>query len=460
MSAEILNIKRQNGVAGQYAYTVKVQYEDEEPMTVNFYGNSYGDASIIMEMGGNPQTQTYVSDPYRFGPKLDESWVRNFFATTASRKTALIYGDLPRGNASMACANEDCPEFAMPYSANQSDYFWANPGDTVVCSECGEPMQLVEAGYSVEFLGKRKTALTDATGLPVAFGADELGMPFYPTPCCGASGKGSTNSETGVVCRACYREVDEIYGMVPDVPWVSGIDGRRFQGPFPVEDAADLRSIKQVTATASRKLAYDPDLAGLGDLFQRQIENMPPPEDRAETLPCPEHGDESEKGGTYASFPSAYTEYHCPEGHTFAVKPGTTREDMQAEGARKTALKVGDRVEGGVVTKVMRELGGNAYFVQWDGQTWEEGPFSLEELRTARKTAASTEAVRRTPIRGLIDMTLAKTARLETCRNCGATIDTSLGAEAPTGEYHEGTPDDPRPPGETDDLCDVCEYGD
>lgn len=363
MSAEILNIKRQNGVAGQYAYTVKVQYEDEEPMTVNFYGNSFGDASVIMEMGGNPQTQTYVSDPYRFGPKLDESWVRNFFATTASRKTALIYGDLPRGNASMACPNEECPEFAMPYSANQSDYFWANPGDTVVCSECGEPMQLVEAGYSVEFLGQRK-------------------------------------------------------------------------------------------------LAYDPEVAGLGDLFQRQIENMPPPEDRAETLPCPDHGVEAAKGGTYASFPSAYTEYHCPEGHTFAVKPGTTREDMQAEGARKTALKVGDRVEGGVVTKVMRELGGNAYFVQWDGQTWEEGPFSLEELRTARKTAASTEAVRRTSARGFIDMTLAKTARLETCRNCGATIDTSLGAEAPTGEYHEGTPDDPRPPGETDDLCDVCEYGD
>jgi hypothetical protein len=32
------------------------------------------------------------------------------------------------------------------------------------------------------------------------------------TPCCNASGKGSCNSDSGVVCRACYEEVDGIHG--------------------------------------------------------------------------------------------------------------------------------------------------------------------------------------------------------------------------------------------------------
>lgn len=35
---------------------------------------------------------------------------------------------------------------------------------------------------------------------------------LYPiTDCCGASGKGS-ESETGVVCRSCYRTVDALFG--------------------------------------------------------------------------------------------------------------------------------------------------------------------------------------------------------------------------------------------------------
>ncbi len=32
------------------------------------------------------------------------------------------------------------------------------------------------------------------------------------TPCCKAGSKGSANSSTGVVCRACYREVSAKYG--------------------------------------------------------------------------------------------------------------------------------------------------------------------------------------------------------------------------------------------------------
>lgn len=34
------------------------------------------------------------------------------------------------------------------------------------------------------------------------------------TPCCHASGKGVTYSETGVACRACYVDVDGKYGDV------------------------------------------------------------------------------------------------------------------------------------------------------------------------------------------------------------------------------------------------------
>lgn len=37
-------------------------------------------------------------------------------------------------------------------------------------------------------------------------------MLYALTPCCHASGKGSVNCETGVVCRACYDEVDPKYG--------------------------------------------------------------------------------------------------------------------------------------------------------------------------------------------------------------------------------------------------------
>lgn len=199
----------------------------------------------------------------------------------------------------MACPNEECPEFATPYSANQSDYFWANPGDVVVCIECETPMELVNAGYQVEFLGQRKTA-----GMKVL--CLTCGTEFF------------TRNQFKMACPNCGEE-----NNLANPALMSG-------------EAVPEKTFEQWLRGATRKTAYDPEVAELGDMFQRQIENMPPPEDRAAFLPCPEHGDESEKGGTYASFPSAYTEYHCPQGHTFAVRPGTTREEMQSTG-RKTA---------------------------------------------------------------------------------------------------------------------------
>jgi hypothetical protein len=48
---------------------------------------------------------------------------------------------------------------------------------------------------------------------------------------------------------------------------------------------------------------------------------------------------------------------------------------------------------------------------------------------------------------------------MTTCRKCGAFIDPSKGAEPPTGEQTDGTQDDPRAPGDWDDICDQCNYG-
>lgn len=38
------------------------------------------------------------------------------------------------------------------------------------------------------------------------------GMIYRLTPCCKASGKGGAGSATGVCCRACYRDVPEMFG--------------------------------------------------------------------------------------------------------------------------------------------------------------------------------------------------------------------------------------------------------
>lgn len=47
---------------------------------------------------------------------------------------------------------------------------------------------------------------------------------------------------------------------------------------------------------------------------------------------------------------------------------------------------------------------------------------------------------------------------LTTCIHCGCVIDTSLGALPPDGEYRAGDEDDPRAPGDYDNICDVCNY--
>jgi hypothetical protein len=48
---------------------------------------------------------------------------------------------------------------------------------------------------------------------------------------------------------------------------------------------------------------------------------------------------------------------------------------------------------------------------------------------------------------------------ITTCRHCNATIETSFGADSPSEHAGaEGTSDDPRAPGDWDDVCDYCNY--
>jgi hypothetical protein len=75
-------------------------------------------------------------------------------------------------------------------------------------------------------MAKKLVLLTDGTAVAVEelvldrfVGVDadnhvvvaDAGFTYALTPCCQATGKGS-DSATGVVCRACHREVDPYFG--------------------------------------------------------------------------------------------------------------------------------------------------------------------------------------------------------------------------------------------------------
>ena len=49
--------------------------------------------------------------------------------------------------------------------------------------------------------------------------------------------------------------------------------------------------------------------------------------------------------------------------------------------------------------------------------------------------------------------------KLTRCKQCDAFINPELGRTSPSEHQdHEGTEDDPRAPGDHDDVCDVCDY--
>ena len=72
----ILGIKRKNGVAGNYAYTVRLAYPGENPVTVVTLHSNIFNGSITLETGGQ---QVRVINTERYGPDLNPTWIRNFF---------------------------------------------------------------------------------------------------------------------------------------------------------------------------------------------------------------------------------------------------------------------------------------------------------------------------------------------------------------------------------------------
>lgn len=75
---KLSNIKRHNGIAGNFSYTATVQYDGELPTIVAFSSSVYG-APIVLQSGS---TEVFVDRAVldRIGSRLDESWVRAFFA--------------------------------------------------------------------------------------------------------------------------------------------------------------------------------------------------------------------------------------------------------------------------------------------------------------------------------------------------------------------------------------------
>ncbi|GAC1533604.1 MAG: hypothetical protein NVS3B1_27980 [Marmoricola sp.] len=76
MSPTVSKVKKQAGIAGQFAVTAEVTYEGEAPETITFVGSTYGGPVVMVTPAG---TQTFVSEPGRFGP-FGTKWVEKFFA--------------------------------------------------------------------------------------------------------------------------------------------------------------------------------------------------------------------------------------------------------------------------------------------------------------------------------------------------------------------------------------------
>ena len=76
----ITNIKRHNGVAGQFSYTANVRYPNEEMTTIEFVGYAFGGAPILI-MGNGAQVFVRPSPRFKDFSTLNPQWVRDFFKT-------------------------------------------------------------------------------------------------------------------------------------------------------------------------------------------------------------------------------------------------------------------------------------------------------------------------------------------------------------------------------------------
>lgn len=71
-------IRRIHGIAGNFVLSALVWYEgDEKPYRVSFHGSTYGSPGPIVVV--TDSGQEFVKNASRYGAKLDEQWIRNFY---------------------------------------------------------------------------------------------------------------------------------------------------------------------------------------------------------------------------------------------------------------------------------------------------------------------------------------------------------------------------------------------
>lgn len=78
----IARITPGRGIADQVFYRVTVHYGYGPAQHVVFVGSEHG-GPVVMVTDGN--VQTFVTRPKRFGERLNEDWVRNFYAPMHQR---------------------------------------------------------------------------------------------------------------------------------------------------------------------------------------------------------------------------------------------------------------------------------------------------------------------------------------------------------------------------------------
>lgn len=79
----IHSVKRAAGIAGQFSVTADVTHHHDagdDRSSVTFVGSVYGGPVVMVLESG---TQTFVSEPGRFGETFGEAWVRAFLTGEA-----------------------------------------------------------------------------------------------------------------------------------------------------------------------------------------------------------------------------------------------------------------------------------------------------------------------------------------------------------------------------------------
>ncbi len=78
MTPKLLTYKRTNGIAGQFAIDVTVDWGDGEPTAATFIGSTYGGSPVMIV--GN--VQTFVSPNVNYGDFATDprQWVERFIA--------------------------------------------------------------------------------------------------------------------------------------------------------------------------------------------------------------------------------------------------------------------------------------------------------------------------------------------------------------------------------------------